>query len=267
MIRSLLCKALFAICLVPCGILSACGSAPHSEQSAQTGKFSMPLLATAGTHTYRLQGALYVSGPSYQFFDLGSDASVVSANLPTGSYGASLYSWTLTRDDGSAQFVPVSAALVSSSVAWFSIFNQTTTTISFQFETDGQIVTVGAGQLNVAISVHESPLVCTPLGTGCPDQSWCAPTELTGAPLQCISSGSVAIGAGCTGPNDCVQNSSCFDLAAGSGPVCLQLCTSAQFDQPCGTAGLCTPRGNAYGVCEPNPSGNGAAGAAGDSGQ
>lgn len=264
MIRSLFIQAVFAFGLVSgASFVSGCSSdSAHAEGASATGTFSMPLLATAGTHTYRLQGGLYVSGPAYQFFSLDSDASVLSANLPTGNYYANLYAWTLTRDNGSGQFVPVSASLISSGVNAFSIFNQTTTTVSFQFQTDGQIVAVGSGQLNVAIGVHESPLVCTPLGDDCSAGSWCAPTELTGAPLQCIPAGSVALGEACSGPNDCAANSSCFDLGTGVGAACLQLCSESQFNEPCGTGGQCTPKGSTYGVCVLNA----ASGAAADFG-
>lgn len=213
----------------------------------------MPLLTTAGAHSYRLQGGMYINGPSYQWIDLSTDASSLTLTLPTGSYFANLYTWTLTRDNGSGQFVPVSATLVSGSAPSFSIFNQTSTTVSFQFETDGQIVTIGAGQLNVAIEVEETPALCTPLGSDCPDASWCAPSELTGAALRCIPVGPLTIGAACTAPGDCAANSSCFDR--GAGPVCLQLCTSTEFNQPCSTDALCTPSGADYGVCVPNPAG------------
>ena len=264
MIRSLFVKAVFAFSLVQCALLfSACSSVEHAEASSRTGVFSMPLRATAGGHSYRLQGTLYVYGPTFQQLDLNVDSSAITTNLPTGSYFANLNNWALTRDDGSGKFLPVSATLASSSTPSFSIFNQATTTVSFQFETDGQIVTVGAGQLNVAIGVHEASLVCTPLGDDCPLETWCAPTELTGAPLKCIPAGPVAWGASCSGPNDCATNSSCFDFGAGA--VCLQLCTSAQFNQPCSADDLCTPSGSGYGVCRPNPAAGG--GAAGETGK
>jgi len=259
MIRQLFIKGVLGFGLLHSALLvSACSGDPATESPSSTGTFSMPLLTTAGSHSYRLQGGLYVSGPTFQSFDLGPDAQVLSTNLPTGSYYAYLYSWALSRDDGSGQFVPVSANLVSSSAPSFSIFNQTTTTVSFQFETDGQLVTIGAGQLNLTIGVHETSPVCTPLGADCPAESWCAPTELTGAALRCIPVGPVAIGEACNAPNECAANSSCFDL--GGGAVCLQLCSSAEFEQPCGSTATCTPRGTDYGVCVPSLAGDGAAG-------
>jgi len=188
-----------------------------------------------------------VSGPVYTYFDLGTDSSVLSADLPSGSYFANLYSWSLSRADGSGNFLPVSATLVSSSSPAFTIFNQTTTTVSFEFETDGQLVTVGSGRLNVDVTVSEVPSVCTPLAGGCPAGSWCAPSELTGTPLHCVAEGPIAEGAACSSPSDCAANTSCFDF--GSGAVCARLCSSADFNLPCSSGSTCTPRGVDYGVC------------------
>ncbi len=262
MIRSTFIKVIFGFGLLQGALIaSACSSGSQAEAPANTGTFNLPLLASVGAHTYRLQGGLYVYGSVFQSIDISPDANVIAATLPTGTYTANLYTWSLTRDDGSGNFVPVAATLTSSSAPSFSIFNQTTTTVSFQFATDGQIVTIGAGQLNVAIDVHESTLVCTPLGDDCPANSWCAPTELTGAALSCIPAGPVAEGGPCGAPADCAANSSCFDRGAGS--VCLELCSKAEFNQPCSSGARCTPQGTDYGVCLPSEGDGGAAGAPG----
>jgi hypothetical protein len=224
--------------------------APEPEQTA-AGSLSLPLLAQAGGHTYRLQGSMYVSGPSFTYLDLGTDAEVVTTTLPTGSYYGYLYWWTLLRDDGSGNFQPVQATLLSSVSPSFSIFNQTTSTISFEFETDGQIVKVGSGSLRVEVAVSEKAPICTPLGDGCPDGTWCAPSELTGAPLACVAEGAVALGEKCSSPLDCVAGASCFDF--GAGPICARLCSSADFEQPCDEGGTCTAQGAEYGVCVPTP--------------
>jgi hypothetical protein len=265
MFRSIFVQAVLGFGLIQgAWLTSACSSEPSVAEAQGTGKLSMPLLASAGAHQYRLQGSMIVSGPNSVWLNLDADASVLTAELPTGSYSAYLYTWVLTRDDGTGRFVPVSATLTSSSAPYFSIFNQTTTTVSFQFATDGQIVTVGAGQLNVAIEVTETPAVCTPLGEGCPSNSWCAPTELTGAPLSCIPAGPIAPGGACAGPSECGADSSCFDF--GDGAVCLRLCSAAEFNQPCSSSGLCKPRGTDYGVCEPGADSGGAGGEAGAAG-
>lgn len=263
MFRSMLARAVLGFGLIQgAWLTSACSS--ESTETQATGKLSMPLLVSAGAHRYRLQGGMIVSGQSSIWLNLDADASALTADLPTGTYSAYLYTWVLTRDDGTGQFVPVSATLTSSNAPAFSIFNQTTTTVSFQFATDGQLVTVGTGQLNVAVEVTETKAVCTPLGEGCPTNSWCAPTELTGAPLSCIAAGPVALGGVCAAPTDCGADSSCFDL--GAGPLCLRLCSAAEFNQPCGASELCRARGTDYGVCEPNAASAGAGGEGGGAG-
>lgn len=252
MFCSIIARVGFAIGLMSSPFLVAgCSTAPPSEEDrGANGSLSMPLLATVGAHTFRLQGAMYVSGPLFSYLDLNADAEVISTVLPAGNYSAYLYSWALTRDDGLGNFAPVDATLISSNNPSFSIFNQTTSTISFQFETDGQLVSVGSGSLQVAVDVNETPAVCTPLGSDCPTGTWCAPAELTGAPLSCIAEGPLALGDACSSPYDCMGNASCFDFGAGA--RCASLCSSADFDLPCADGGTCTPQGVDYGVCVPS---------------
>lgn len=253
MIRSMVLRALVGVAVLNGALFaSACsGDAQQREgEPAATGTLSMPLRAVSGEHTYRLEGALQISGPLLTYLDLGGDSEVLTTTLPTGEYGANLYYWSLTRDDGEGNFLPVSAALVSSSYAYFSIFNQATTSVSFEFVTDGQLVAIGAGALNVDIVVNETPAACAPFGSDCPTGTWCAPPELTGATLGCIQAGPVAVGAACSSPLDCAANASCFDFGAGA--VCTALCGSADFDQPCGSGGTCLAQGIEYGVCAPD---------------
>lgn len=251
MIRPLLFKVMLGVGFIQgsCFVSGCSSDSAHEEGVEAAGTFSLPLLAHAGAHTYRLQGGLYVNGPVFTYLDINADVDVLTTSLPTGNYYAQLYYWTLTRDDGTGTFLPVSATLVSSSALPFSIFNQATTTVSFEFETDGQLVTVGAGALNLAIAVNETPAVCAPLGSDCPAGTWCAPSELTGASLGCIPEGPLALGMACSSPLDCAANSSCFDFGGGS--ACTALCASAEFDLPCGSGGTCTPQGVDYGVCVP----------------
>lgn len=252
MVRNFARIALFFGLVVGALGASGCSSeaAPESEESA-SGTLSMPLLASAGEHTYRLQGAMYVNGPTFTYLDLNADSDVISTTLPTGNYGSYLYWWNLTRDDGTGNFKPVQAELLSTNQPSFSIFNQTTSTISFDFETDGQLVTVGSGALRVAVDVSERPAICTPLGSDCAEGTWCAPSELTGAPLSCIAAGKVAVGEACASPFDCVANTSCFDF--GAGPSCTPLCSSAEFGLECADGGVCTAQGADYGVCISSP--------------
>lgn len=55
----------------------------------------MPLLAEAGGHTYRLDGELYFSGPSYGWIGLSGEEEQVSVSLPTGAPSVvAISTWT-----------------------------------------------------------------------------------------------------------------------------------------------------------------------------
>jgi hypothetical protein len=206
---------------------------------------------TVGEHVYRFSYfQLFVYPVGVVLSASGAaDETVLTTSLQTGQYQASLWNWALERDDGSGNFSPVQADLVSSSYVPFEILNGSTTTLSFQFSTDGQIITVGSGGLNVTAKIEERAPVCAPLGADCGDGLWCPPAELTGAPLACRYAGSLELGAACGSPADCPANASCVD--SGTGPVCTALCSSAAFDTACPSGGTCTAVGREYGVCTP----------------
>jgi len=252
MIRSMLSRGVLAGCLlVGQFFVSACGSDTVSEAAADGGTVSLPLIAEANGHRYRLANAnVLVSGPTSLWLSSNSEESELTATLPTGGYFAELFwGWTLERDDGSGNFSRVQATLVSSPYASFSIFQGTTTTVAFRFETDGVVVTVGAGDLRIAIDVGEIPAVCTPFGDECGPGAWCPPSGLTRMPRACFGEGTVPVGEACSSPSECVANASCFDL--GAGPVCAELCPAAAFDGPCESGGTCIPSAEDYGVCRP----------------
>jgi len=234
--------------------LAACSSAPPRAEAAATGTLSLPLVASSNGHTYRLSNAyIYISGPQWtQLFSSNDpEEKSLSATLQTGSYIAYLQGWSLERDDGSGNFVRVQAELVSSYAVGFSILNGTTSTVSYQFSTDGVIVTVGSGQLHVAVDVQERPAVCTPFADDCALGTWCPPTGLTGAPRACIATGSIAPGEPCSMPSECAANSSCFDL--GTGPKCTELCPLDAVGTECSGGGTCQTAGPDYGVCGATP--------------
>jgi len=251
MLRAISIKLLLGCCFISgSSLLAGCGSegSPRDE-SALAGTLSLPLLTSVGSHTYRLEGGMYVNGPVFQSFNLASDS--LSASLPTGDYQAVLYSWQLTRDDGSGNFQPVDATQVSSSWQPFTIYNGATSTVAFEFQTDGILVTVGTGTLDVKVDVDETAPRCLPLGQDCGAGAWCPPPELTGMPVSCVAEGPVAEGDPCRSPLDCAANTSCFDF--GAGPHCTLLCGSADFGSPCGNNGTCTAQGADYGVCVGGP--------------
>jgi len=242
-------RAALALAAVPL-VGNACSSGGHSQPDTSAGTLSLPLVTTTNGHTYRLSGLVILYGSIYDYLYLDGNDTVLKRSLPAGYYYSYLNYYQLERlDESTGNYLPVQANLVSSYYQSFTIYNQTTTTISYQFETDGVVVTVGSGNLNVNVGVTETPPVCTILGNDCPDGNWCAPPELTGSPLQCLYAGSVPAGEACSGPQDCVGNTSCFDF--GSGPVCTALCAESGFGSDCAGGGACTKVGTAYGVCVP----------------
>lgn len=255
MIRSMFFRSVLGLGLL-CGscCLSGCSSDAIAPREAEAkGTFSMPLLASAGRHRYRLTGQMEIdtSYPyqyPYTYLDLSQDEDVAQTSLPTGDYSAYLYYWELARDDGTGNFQPVSASQVDYFQS-FSIFNGTTTTVSFNFQVDGQTVNVGVGGLNVDIKIEEVAAGCSPLGEGCSAGAWCVPPELIGSAAGCIAAGPVGHGDPCRSPYDCVANASCFDF--GDGAQCTELCSSDQFGEACVTGGTCTAQGVDYGVCAP----------------
>lgn len=248
----------YGICMAMALAIPACsGSGSGKSVSTEsTGTFSLPLSTVANGATYQLVNAtIEIFSESGFFFDtyLSSGpeggSTDLSTSLQAGSYDASLFSgWTLERQDAHGNFEPVTATLTSSSFVPFSIYNGTTTTVTYTFQTDAVTVVVGSGNLNVAIDVNTTDAACTPLGSDCASGSWCPPASLTGADLTCVPAGSVAVGQPCTGPSECVANASCFEIGD-AGTLCAALCPSSGFDLPCDSGGTCQAATSDYGIC------------------
>src|SRR5687768_2328859 len=108
--RTILCTGLIA---APLATL-ACGGTPDtSSEAASSGSMTLPLVTTVNGSTYRLNAAILVSGPESVWLQSSEDPreTRLSHTLPTGSYFASLYTWTLQKDDGRGTFLPVEARL------------------------------------------------------------------------------------------------------------------------------------------------------------
>jgi hypothetical protein len=260
MIRSILWTAALASCLPASALLStACSSAPNPrEHPATTGSVTLPLTTVTGGATYRLENVfMEFFGPSFATLnETNADEAVLSTTLQTGSWQADLVNFTLKKKDGQGNFMPVIASLEQNLVP-FTIFNGTTTTLVFRFQTDGVIITVGSGQINVVAAVDQVPPVCTVLGSNCTPGTWCAPADLTGAALACIAAGATTVGQPCSASSDCVANAACFE--SGTGPVCAALCASSDFNAPCALGGVCVPAasGSDYGICRSAGAGDG----------
>lgn len=258
-----MCRDRSFVAVVAVGLLagwaaSGCGGeSPPSPTGvrADVGTLSLPLVTETGGHRYRLRNAsISISGPQYLQLTTSDDPAEteLSASLPTGSYFAYLYSfWTLERDDGAGQFLPVQAEMLSSPAASFSIFNGATTTLNFRFRSDGVVVEVGSGHLNVNVSVEETAPVCTPFAVpdGCAAGSWCPPSGLTGLPRACVTSGAIALGLPCLGATDCGAGAACVESAGGA--VCTALCPASAAGLACATGGSCQAVRADYGVCAP----------------
>ncbi len=247
------CGGSLALAVAGCSGGHASASSPSN---AATGTVSLPLSTVANGVTYQLVNADFeIFSEGRNFFETfltsnGPDggATDLSTTLPTGSYEVDLlFGWTLERQDAQGNLTPVTATLTSNSFADFSIDNGTTTTVTFTFETDGVIVVIGSGALNIAIGVDTVDAGCTPLGNDCASGSWCPPASLTGSDLSCVPAGVTAVGEPCSDPTSCVANASCFQV--GTGTFCEALCPSSDFDLPCATGGTCQSATSDYGVC------------------
>jgi len=246
-----------AVVLVACAGVGTPGCSQSSDAggSAETaqdrGTLQLALTASAGGHVYRFSNFQVWLYPDYRYLESNGDPGeqVLTTELRTGQHQAWLQSYSIERDDGTGTFAPVEATLVSSYVVSFEVLNGSSTSISFQFETDGQIVTMGAGTLSVVAEVNERAPVCEPLGSTCGEGAWCPPTGLTGAPLACRGAGATAVGESCASPNDCVANATCVDLGAGA--VCAALCLSGSFGSSCDSGGICNAVRADYGLCTP----------------
>lgn len=253
MFRSLFSYSSLVIGLMISPLMVGCSGPTSGAHESPAGTFSLPLTSVANGHTYRLRNAtVLIQGDAYNYLQSSDDPSetVLSAQLPTGQYTAYLYfGWTLERakDDGS--FEPVMATLESANYAGFSILNGTTTTVAFRFQTDGVIVTVGSGALQVVVAVDELTPVCEPFSSDCGPGAWCPPSGLTGAARACVAEGGIDLGQPCAAPLDCVANATCVDL--GSGPICTALCSGSNAGAACDSGGTCQFARDDYGVCVP----------------
>jgi hypothetical protein len=137
--------------------LMGCGSsgAPGAKNKAM-GTIRMTLTAQTNGTTYRLRNAIFdISGVVSLSLDseTNPNASVLSATLPAGNYSIYLQDgWFLERLDGTT-FVVVDATLVSPNPTSFAIVTATTTNVLYQFATNGTIVSIGSGTLDVSIDV------------------------------------------------------------------------------------------------------------------
>jgi len=117
-------------------MLTACGNEQPSD-ARSFGTLTMPLVTTEGSSTYRLEAVFVISGAQGDVtLSTEADEPSLSTTLPAGAYSAFLQSFTLSKDDGTGAFYPVGATAESDTEP-FTVFADSTTTVHFQFDTNG----------------------------------------------------------------------------------------------------------------------------------
>jgi len=174
-----------------------------------------------------------------------ANATTLSQALPPGSYTVSLQpNWVLERVNNMGVLVPVTANLTSPNPAMIGIQAGANTTLTFQFTTNGQVVTTN-GTLNIGIGVTEldggTGQVCTPFSNPptCGAPLWCGPPPGGGGQPVCQAGGNVPVNGMCTimGPT-CAANLLCAVNATGVG-LCKQACQPGVANA-CPNGGVCT---------------------------
>lgn len=241
------------------GASFATGCAVDTETRAES--FGQVRMALTGTsvegNLYRLRAATFtIDGPASAGFATEDDPNltVLSADLPPGAYTSTLGGdWYLERQDG-ASFVPVDATLVSANPADFTVNAQVASDLVYQFATDGTIVTIGDGSVNISIDVIESGSSgqsCTMfVSGGCPAGETCAVLSIESLDGVCVQAGTGVSNDPCDAASDCAPNHACVGTSDPVNPfICLELCnlstpacsSGTQCEEAFGT-GL-------YGVC------------------
>jgi len=233
--KSIWSGVVLALALASMPLMGCSVEAADAGEEQSTGSVSMALSSVTNGTEYRLTNATFEIDGAVSTV-LGSDDSqaVISAVLPVGGYTAFLQSgWMLQRNDGGV-FVNVAASLVSPNPTNFMIGEGSNTSLVYQFDTDGTIISIGSGQLEISIAVNEigSPGGCTAFEPECGPEAWCVPGSIIGVPEnQCLPAGPLNVGEPCDGGELCGMNALCGDI--GFGPQCLEVCSPSHFGQPC----------------------------------
>jgi hypothetical protein len=258
-------KSLFFAALVGLGTSAAvagCALEPGSgtdevsstDGTSNTGTVRLDLQGQAQNGTlYRLRLATFTisSTPPITLSSDGANATAttISQALPAGSYLVTLQNgWVLDKVVG-ATATPVQATLTSAQSQMFGIQPGASTSVTYQFQTNG--VTVTTGTLNIGIGVTETdggaPSFCMP---ACPANTWCGPSPTGGA--ACLTPGSAPLNGMCsTAPMGvtCAANLLCVAPPGSTSGTCRPVCNpGAPNSCP---MGACTPYQNSmmFGTC------------------
>jgi hypothetical protein len=143
-------------------LLAALGGCSR-QQPDETGSVTMELRTTLGGIAYRLRDATFtvtqvgVPTPVATLdTEANPDAPSLQLSLAPGAYSIDLApGWRLEKLIG-ADFQTVNATLSSQNPVPFSIVAGQTTPVAYAFHTDGTIVVIGNGTLDLTIGVTDS---------------------------------------------------------------------------------------------------------------
>jgi len=219
---------LSSVLLVGASFASGCAVDAQSD-ARSIGQVRMALTGTSVEgNLYRLRAATFsIAGPVTAELETESDPdlTVLSADLPAGSYQSTLGGdWYLERLSANGTFEPVDAALVSANPADFTVNAQVASDLVYQFATDGTIITIGDGTVNISIEVAEVTSLgsCTMFEAGCGAGQTCTVVSLDTLEGVCVAAGTGLSGSPCEGPSDCAPKHSCIGTTEGN--VCLEMC-------------------------------------------
>jgi hypothetical protein len=142
-------------------LLAALGGCRDEKPDA--GSVTMDVRTTVGGIAYRLRDAGFAitqagDGKVVATIDTEADPDAASVQfaLGAGAYSIELSpGWRLEKQIGAA-FETVNATLSSQNPVPFSIVAGLTTPVAFAFHTDGSVVVIGNGALDLSIQVTDS---------------------------------------------------------------------------------------------------------------
>jgi glucose/arabinose dehydrogenase len=144
--------------------LASCGEEPAPPVVTESGTLQLGLTAELDGVVYRLDAVFDVSGVQSVVLDTSEDpdASVLSRELPAGSYVVALRSgFVVSRSEG-GEFVPVAARLVSELEQAVGVTANTTSRVTYRFAVDAGEIDFGTGTLEIAFEVVTNAADCRP---------------------------------------------------------------------------------------------------------
>lgn len=242
-------------CLVVIGLSlgiagTSCTLAEQVSAPEKAGVLRVALVAQASGIMYRLRNALFtITGPSSTQLDseTNPDAAALTTTLNVGSYTVQLENgWALERLDAAGP-VGVQASLVSPNPVSVSVVQGGSADANFQFLTNGVLINLGTGKLNVTFGVSHA---CDPFDQStCPGEA-CYPSAQGGV-CAIVASPAGNLGEPCSYLNSCLAGLACANPTnvAGQG-TCATICNPTAMGS-CGT-GICSPLYTAQlGACVP----------------